>query len=290
MIKTLLIAALMAGAATPAFAQTAKPDADPAMWVVKDADTTIYLFGTFHLLDGKRDWFNDGVKTAFDASDEVVLEAIMPKDPAAIAPLMQKYAMDPSGATLESKLTPAVKAKFAAAKVPTNAFGAMEPWFASIMLTGVGAQKLGLTPEHGPEAVITTAAEARKIPIGELEGMDLQLSLFDTMPEAKQMKFLGQTLDGMADLEKTFTPMLTAWSNGDVDGLATIMNEGVEDDQELYDLIFTDRNAKWAEWIDARMDKPGTVFVAVGAGHLAGKGSVQSFLATRGFESSRVTD
>ena len=42
------------------------------MWVVRDADTTIYLFGTFHALDGKRDWFNDEVKQAFDASDDVV--------------------------------------------------------------------------------------------------------------------------------------------------------------------------------------------------------------------------
>ena len=120
--------------------------------------------------------------------------------------------------------------------------------------------------------------------------MDLQLSLFDNMPEDKQIKFLDQTLDGMADLEKTFRPMLTAWQTGDVDGLVTIMNEGIDDDRALYELMFTSRNAKWAEWIDARMDKPGTVFVAVGAGHLSGEGSVQSFLATRGFESSRVAN
>ena len=65
------------------------PDADPALWVVRDADTTIYLFGTFHLLDG-RPWFNDEVRTAFDASDELVIEcdpargqgAMAPSDPA----------------------------------------------------------------------------------------------------------------------------------------------------------------------------------------------------------------
>ena len=51
--------------------------------MVRDADTTIYLFGTFHLLDG-RPWFNDEVKTAFDASSELVMEAILPEDPMAL--------------------------------------------------------------------------------------------------------------------------------------------------------------------------------------------------------------
>ena len=74
----------------------AAPDANPALWVVRDADTTIYLFGTFHLLDG-RPWFNDEVRTAFDASDELVMEAILPEDPASLQPMIMRYAVDPAG-------------------------------------------------------------------------------------------------------------------------------------------------------------------------------------------------
>ena len=70
----------------PAARPAALPDADPALWVVRDADTTIYLFGTFHLLDG-RPWFNDEVRAAFDASDELVLEARIPENPAELQPL-----------------------------------------------------------------------------------------------------------------------------------------------------------------------------------------------------------
>ena len=86
-----------APAAAPAAAAAAPlPDADPALWVVRDADTTIYLFGTFHLLDG-RPWFNDEVKAAFDASDELVMEAILPENPAALRPMVMRYAVDPHG-------------------------------------------------------------------------------------------------------------------------------------------------------------------------------------------------
>ena len=84
-------AAFLASApAQAAPAAPALPDADPAIWVVKDPDTTIYLFGTFHGLDNTADWFNDEVKTAFDASNELVIEALIPEDPAELQKLVSE--------------------------------------------------------------------------------------------------------------------------------------------------------------------------------------------------------
>ena len=75
-----LIAAALAAASVPATPPARLvPDADPAIWVVNDRDTVIFLFGTFHALDGKSDWFNDEVRTAFASSDELVLETIVPE-------------------------------------------------------------------------------------------------------------------------------------------------------------------------------------------------------------------
>ena len=54
---------------------------------------------------------------------------------------------------------------------------------------------------------------------------------------------------------------------------------------DTYRMMFTERNARWADWIAARMQTPGTVFVAVGAGHLAGQDSVLVRLAERGITS-----
>jgi uncharacterized protein YbaP (TraB family) len=52
--------------------------------------------------------------------------------------------------------------------------------------------------------------------------------------------------------------------------------------------MFVQRNARWASWIANRLKTPGTVFVAVGAGHLSGPDSVQSQLASLGVKSARV--
>ena len=55
--------------------------ATPALWEIRDADTTIYLFGTFHALDGRTVWFDDKVRARVRRSDELVLETVVPDDP-----------------------------------------------------------------------------------------------------------------------------------------------------------------------------------------------------------------
>jgi hypothetical protein len=57
---------------------------------------------------------------------------------------------------------------------------------------------------------------------------------------------------------------------------------------DTYRMMFTERNERWADWIRGRMQAPGTVFVAVGAGHLAGPDSLLVRLAERGIPSQRV--
>ncbi|WP_129791258.1 TraB/GumN family protein [Sphingosinicella sp. CPCC 101087] len=275
----------------PASASATLPDADPAIWAVRDEDTTIYLFGTFHLLDA-RPWFNDEVKAAFDSSDELVLEAILPDNPAELQPLILRYAIDPEGRKLSERLTPDQNAALAEAVsglgAPVAVFDMLEPWFVSMTLAAVISQRVGITAEHGVESVLMRAARERDIPISELEGMEWQIRLFDSMPEEEQLAQLRQTLDSFHSLDETLAPMLTAWSSGDVEALHDQLTAHGEQDPDLQRLLFTDRNRTWARWIRERMARPGTVFVAVGAGHLAGSDSVQAVLRENGIVAERV--
>ena len=59
---------------------------------------------------------------------------------------------------------------------------------------------------------------------------------------------------------------------------------------ELAQVLLIQRNGNWAKWIKDRLARPGTVFVAVGAGHLAGKGSVQDQLKDLGVASVRIAE
>lgn len=300
-MKKLLLAFALAFAPAPVLAQAAAPtapaaaalpDADPALWVVRDEDTIIYLFGTFHMLDG-RTWFNDEIRAAFDASDELVLEAKLPENPAELQPMIVRYAVDPQGRRLSQRLSEAQNAALgrvlSEAGVPAAAFDPLEPWFVAISLPGlVGQQRLGLRAEHGPEAVLSAAARERGIEILELEGLEWQFRLFDSMPDDQQIALLGQSLEKIEEIAEQLGPMLAAWSIGDTGRLAEMLNASSREDPALHRLLFTERNATWAAWIVERLERPGTVFVAVGAGHLAGEDSVPAVLAARGIATERV--
>ena len=277
-------------------AQARLPDADPAMWVVRDEDTIIYLFGTFHLLDGKSDWFNDEVRQAFDSSQELVFEINMPKNQGEIAqqmgPLVVQYALDKQGRTISSRLSPEENKKLnealATMGAPAGAFDRFEPWFVNMSLSAVAAQKEGLTGEKGVEEVLRRAAEARKMTMGAVETLEGQIKIFDSMPEDQQLVQLKQTLKDMDDKDDTLPRMLRAWKAGDTEAMEQVMNEGIKDQPGLRRALLENRNRQWAEWIDQRLDRPGTVFMAVGAGHLVGPDSVQTFLAQRNIQSARV--
>ncbi|MES2442166.1 MAG: TraB/GumN family protein [Pseudomonadota bacterium] len=276
--------------APAAYAQEAK-DADPALWVVKDADTTIYLFGTIHFLKPGLGWFDEAVKAAFDKSDQVMLEMVEP-DAATAQATVLRVALDPTGPTVSSSLPEDKRAAYAAALtgvgVPPAYVEHADPWLSAIYISVLSLPKYGYDPASGAEKVISAAAAAAGKPVAGLETFEQQLGYFDSLPRELQVKFLVATLDQLPELEPTLARMLATWTQGDPDALGRLMNEDMDGMPEIRRALLTDRNARWADWIGERMKQPGTVFVAVGAGHLAGPDSVQAFLAKRHLRAVRV--
>jgi uncharacterized protein YbaP (TraB family) len=279
-----------ATALDPVKAAPAVKDVDPALWVIKDEDTTIYLFGSIHVLKPGLGWFDDGVKTAFDSSDQLVLELVEP--PAAeVQALFGKLAMDQQGKTLRSKMNDADRAVYDAAMgklgIPAPAFDPFEPWAAGITLSLMAIQKAGYEPNSGVEKQLTAAAKVSKKPIIGLETAEFQLGIFDTLPEAEQITFLVEAAKMIDDTNSMMEKMVNMWGSADTESLAQLMNEGMTS-PILYDALLTNRNANWAKWISAQMKKPGVTFIAVGAGHLAGPTSVQALLPDYGLTATRV--
>ena len=295
-MKTIMKAALTSLAlmlALPACAQS-KPtanDADPALWVVKDADTTIYLFGTIHVLKPGLSWFDEAVKTAFDKSDQLVLEMVQP-DQATMQQIVLKNGIVTTGPTLTEQL-PAdkrgayLKALTEAGLTP-QAFDRMKPWLAGVTLSIMPIQKLGYDPKNGPETVLADAAKAAGKPVAGLETAEQQIGYFNGLSQKAQIEFLTSTVEDLPKAGEEMAEMVDEWAKGDPDALAKTMNESLKDSPEVAKTLLTDRNARWATWIKARMAKPGTIFIAVGAGHLAGNDSVQAQLARQGIKAQRI--
>ena len=270
----ILIAALMASIPTaptiapvmpaPTFAAPPAPTR-PALWVARDGDTTIYLFGTFHALDGRSQWFNAGLRQALSSSDELVLETLIPS-----ATRLQAAAFRQPG-PLQG---------FAAA--PGNSF------VAGTRLAVTAGRDHGMDVSSGADMVLRDAAEAEGKPVEGLESLQFQFGMFNRMAAVPDRSVPQATAEAKARLSAVMRQMELAWTRGDQHLFAAMLDQMRRSSPENYRLMFPERNARWADWIVNRMDQPGTVFVAVGAGHFAGPDSVQSQLTLRGVVATRL--
>ena len=251
-------------AATPVQAQ-ARP-AYPALWVVNDGDTIIYLFGTFHALDGQSQWFGQAVKTAFSQSDELVLETVIPKP--------------------GSRAAKPTRVSGKSGSAPSNAPAVS--MLATTKLVMTAGRANGMSTGRGADAVLRDAADMAGKPVGGLETVDFQLQMFSTLPGHSKSASV-QDPRMVKALAAMLRNLQAAWNRGAVEEtFAPLLQQMQTQSPGTYNRMFVERNGRWAHWIADRLQTPGTVFVAVGAGHLSGPHSVQKQLAWRGVKSARV--
>lgn len=326
-ITALPFALLGAGPAlAETFAETraeAQASAGPALWKVADEDTTIYLFGTVHVLPKEIVWYTPTIAKAFEASDTLVTE--IPMDPASeaqMAQLSQTMGLLPEGTTLRSLLNDEQKGQYAAALAdlgprieaqqlaalppewraayddakakglvpqPADALAAqfdrMKPWMVGLTLSILPLTVQGYDLASGAEKVLLAKAPAKQK--DALETAEFQLGIFNGMPQDAQIAFMMEAATTMDSGKSMIDRMVAEWVKGAPDQLAKVMNEGL-DDPKVAEALLYNRNANWAEWIGKRLETPGTVFIAVGAGHLAGERSVQDYLAKKRIKTTRV--
>jgi uncharacterized protein YbaP (TraB family) len=283
--------AALAGCATTA--EPASATGRPALWQVADRDTTIYLFGTIHLLPKDYAWRTPAFDKAVAGSQSLVVETIVDTgSPQALAGELARLGFRDGLPPLATRVPPHKRAllESAVAKtgIPRAAFDRMETWAAAFMLLGTQFKDLGLTGDAGVEAVLRGSFMRAGKPVGQLETNTEQLSMFDTLPESAQRALLEGAIDSPGEMQSQFQQMLSAWARGDVAAIGKSFNEDLSGSPELREALLRRRNVNWARWIERRMAAPGSVFIAVGAGHLAGSESVVAMLQKDGYRVRRV--
>lgn len=262
----------------------------PALWKVADEDTTIYLFGTVHLLPESVNWEGGVIGDAIASSDELVTE-LGELDETRMAAVMGQRGVFTDGTTLRSLLDEEQLARYEAMVTglgaPVAAFDQLEPWMTALTLSMLPLMQQGWTPEQGVEKKIDAIFDGREIDAVGLETIEQQADFFDTLPQDVQVAYLMSVIDDFDKIPAMMDTMLTEWKEGDPEGLAALVAQSMGD-PVIYKALLVDRNERWSVWIDDRLDEPGTVFMAVGAGHLTGNGSVQEFLTQRGLEVTRI--
>lgn len=298
---------------------------NPAIWKLADDDTTIYMFGTFHLLPDSFRWRSAAFDAVVERSDELVVETASAEGDAEIAAFMMELVvktLSDDTPTVSERLSEENRSKWLSLAKST---GAPEAYFDKmplvLSLMGIGAQytvEQGSSFENGVETVLEAEfAEAGK-PIGSIEDAMTVFKSILALDEDLLIKDLDRDLaewDGFS-IGTLVTPfseapatgkasdtgttesdgalsgdpfaMEHAWARGEASKLGIDEFGGSEFGKLLYEKLLTDRNRAWAEWLDERLDRPGTILLAVGAGHFEGKDSVQEMLEERGLSAERI--
>ncbi|NNM77633.1 TraB/GumN family protein [Sphingomonas sp. ID1715] len=288
-MRKLLTLALTFALTACGSAAPARP-AKPAMWKVSDPDTTIYLFGTVHVLPSDLKWRTKRFDQTLASADELVLEINDQDDKTATAETYRRLAQSPNlppvldrvPADRRERLEALIKKR----GLPLVALNAMETWAVAITLGASMYADMDAKVETGVENTLRSSFAGK--PILGLETTPQQLGYFDQMPEETQRKLLVSMLDDATTAKADFQKMVAAWSSGDTGQIARTFDDELKKAPEIAKLLIDERNANWVQWLKHRLDTPGTVLVAVGAGHLAGKGSVIDLLQRQGFKVRRV--
>ncbi|PHR60994.1 MAG: TraB/GumN family protein [Robiginitomaculum sp.] len=264
-------------------------DKKPALWLVKDEDTNVYLFGTVHVLKPETRWKNPKFELAFAKSDVVYQEADVSEGvQRVLAQLVTTLGLYSDGGNLFELLDDAQeKEVLEAAEIvglPKEALSRMKPWFAAIGLTQMHMVKSGYSVDSGVEAIITAKAKEAHKAIRYLETAEQQLRFLAELPLHSQVEFLVSGSEAIEDTPDMLDDLVEDWAEGDVAGIAEMISD-VDNmgDRIVYNAMLVNRNQNWARQIQKLMDdEAGTFFIAVGAAHLAGDDSVIVLLRDQG--------
>ena len=287
-------------ASTPVTTAAATPASvkRPFLWKVSDADNSVYLLGSFHLLKPDDYPLPVEIDHAFDDAESLLFEVdpreMTSPDTAATALKYMAYEQGKSLSTVLPKPTlEKLDKMMAAGGGSVQTMEQSEPWAVSLgLLIGI-TQSMGFKAELGLDSnLMARAAESGK-PTAGLETVDAQFKAMDSIPYAEQAQGLDEFLDDPAKAVKQLRDMHASWRSGDVATLDSGMRVEMETKTPVsYKLMNVDRNNAWLPQVEKRLtgSTKDDTLVVVGSVHLLGKDGLVEKLRAKGYKVERICD
>ena len=270
----------------------------PLLWKVSDADNSVYLLGSFHLLKPDDYPLPVEVDRAFDDSASLLFEV----DPAALTSpdamaVMQKYMAYEDGKSLSTVLPKATLEKLStlvsAGGGSVQALEHSEPWGVSLGLVLGGSRAMGFSLELGLDRKLMARASEAGKPAAGLETVEDQMRAMDAVPYAEQAQGMHEFLSDPQKAVRQMNDMHAWWRAGDVAKLDSEMRaEMAQKTPESYRLLDVERNRAWLPQVEKRLSesKKDNTLVVVGSLHLLGSDGLVEQLKAKGYTVERICD
>jgi uncharacterized protein YbaP (TraB family) len=260
----------------------------PPVWVVKDQDSEVVLFGSVHILPPNLEWRPPALAAALKDADDLWFELPVDAQTAALTgQIAAQKGVLPAGQSLFKLLPPKDAARLMkvaqAYAVSPSLLDHLQPWMAEIVLAGGAYRKAGADAEDGVEQAVSAQAP----PTAQRRAFETPAQQIDMLSGGSlkdQIASLRETVQEMDEKPDEFAILVRAWVNGDIraldkEALAPIRRAS----PDLFKRLVSDRNARWAQLLDQRLKGHGRTVVVVGVGHLIGPGSVPDRLRALGY-------
>lgn len=286
-VFTALLLALSFGAALAADAPSPPALGHPALWRVTGKASTVYLFGSVHILSPGLAWRDKRVDDAIRAADTYVFETAL--DPGLVTRTIETKGSLPAGQSLRALLPPEAQKDLdedlAILGIPEANIDSRRPWLVTIAMVGVKMSKDRKQPPTGVDLQITQEAQARGMPIRYLETPEQQLALIVPDDPKLELEAFEIFLHDFKNEALALDAMSNAWFTGDTGKLGTLILKEFDQHPIARKAMFDDRNKAWLKTLKDILDSDkGTFLVTVGAGHLLSDRGVPELLRRAGYK------
>ncbi len=259
------------------------------IWSIETEKNTVYLLGSLHMLTRNFFPLSKEIEAAYSDSKKIVFETdLAGMNESAFQTKMLTLGFYPEGQGLEQNVSQhtyrLLEEKVVAAGLPMAQFNRFKPWLCALTLTVIELQRLGYDPNYGVDSYFFAKAREDKKQLIFLETVDDQLELLTGLNKREEESFLQQTLKDLEIVETMFPEMVSAWKNGDVHKLDSILRISFIQHPDIYDRFVIERNKRWVKKIDNLIQQDDNVLIIVGAAHLVGTENVLSLLQNKGYE------
>ncbi|MEM6476747.1 MAG: TraB/GumN family protein [Pseudomonadota bacterium] len=279
-------------------------DPAPAMWKIADEDTTIYLFGTYHVLPEGFRWRTPLLDRIIQETDEVVFESRDDEEPSPGDPidpdqlrfmaLMAEYEAEvPLSQRISERNRPKLVKLLKDAGIPLSRADYLPPMMTMFGIAVAMYDAAGSQSSLGVETVIEKEYRANNRPISAIEDPIQVMENLFKIDEDLLITSIEEGLDewdgcDFIDFEEMNWEGEHAWAQGKLEG--DLMKDMFDDpfSKVFYEVLLVDRNREWNEWVKDRMTRPGNLLLAVGAGHMEGPDSLVLMLEADNVSVERI--
>ena len=272
-------------------AQSAAPS--PALWRIRDGASTVYVFGSLHILPQSFKWRAPEIDAAIAASDIFVFEVPVNDEASARQKdFIVKNGLLPRGASLRKVLNRIEFDTYSrillGAGLKPEHFTRYRPWLAAVIV--------GLAYVHRRDLATLTGVDDEIIEQAQGEGKELRY--FEAVEDQMKLLVMGNDIDQIRALKKQLVSLpkaamhtedlVNTWTRGDADRFASMIEADFAGHVEAQDLLISNRNRTWVPSVTELLHSGKTAMVTVGAAHVGGPKGLISLLCAAGHTVERV--